>query len=160
MEVQGYPNYVIYEDGRVWSKKTNRILKQTFMTSGYKRVHLCNHPIKNQLSVHRLVAIHFIPNPLNKPHVHHEDGNKLNNHVSNLRWLTHIENLNEYKSIRGLSNHRGISYCNRDKNWRYGKIYHKKHIFARVFKSKTDALCYKFYILLKINIIKSKGFPV
>ena len=42
--------------------------------------------------IHRLVAIHFIPNPLNKPEVNHIDGDKSNNDISNLEWVTKVEN--------------------------------------------------------------------
>ena len=42
--------------------------------------------------VHRVVALAFLPNPLGKIVVNHKDGNKLNNHVSNLEWATHSEN--------------------------------------------------------------------
>ena len=48
---------------------------------------------KRSVHVHRKVAETYIPNPLNKPCVNHIDGNKENNHVSNLEWCTHSENM-------------------------------------------------------------------
>ena len=48
--------------------------------------------VQKRCRVHRLVAIAFIPNPDNKPYVNHKDGNRSNNHVSNLEWVTASEN--------------------------------------------------------------------
>ena len=71
----------------------NIMYKNTFLTPeishSYRRVSING---KN-IMVHRLVAKAFIPNPENKPQVNHIDGNKENNHVSNLEWVTGSENV-------------------------------------------------------------------
>jgi hypothetical protein len=56
--------------------------------SGYKSIKLA----KREVMLHRLVAQNFIPNPEHKPVVNHKDGNKENNHVDNLEWVTYAEN--------------------------------------------------------------------
>ena len=58
----------------------------------YKQVSLWKNNKKINLFVHRLVAEAFISNPSNKPEVNHKDGNRQNNHVSNLEWATSKEN--------------------------------------------------------------------
>lgn len=55
-------------------------------------VRLLKHGQRKYASVHRLVAKAFLPNPNNYPVVNHRDGNKYNNHVSNLEWVTYSEN--------------------------------------------------------------------
>lgn len=87
------PDYLIYSDGRLYSKKTNRFLTGKVDNMGYRLYALA---IQDKFSVsgkklskmayaHRLVAQYFIPNPDNLPYVHHKDENKLNNDVSNLQ---------------------------------------------------------------------------
>lgn len=59
----------------------------------YLSIRICNKEGKYfRTGIHRLVAQAFIPNPENKPEVNHIDGNKQNNHVSNLEWTTRSEN--------------------------------------------------------------------
>jgi hypothetical protein len=60
---------------------------------GYLAVQLSDGKKKKRQSVHRLVGKMFVNNPLNKQEINHIDGNKSNNHYSNLEWCTRSENL-------------------------------------------------------------------
>lgn len=62
--------------------------------TGYEKTTLYINGEKVYVTIHRLVAEAFIPNPENKPFVDHIDGNRANNNVSNLRWVTPEENAN------------------------------------------------------------------
>jgi len=94
MEIQGYERYMIYEDGRVWSKwGKGRFLKPTPVNKkGYLGVCLCKDGKSITITIHRLIALHYIPNPENKPEVDHIDRDKQNNNIENLRWATRSEN--------------------------------------------------------------------
>ena len=89
--------------------KTEKILCPKNHHSGYKTVMLCNNGKNSNKSIHVLVASAFIPNPDQKPFVNHIDGNKGNNFVSNLEWVTAKENTNHAikNNLRLDSNMRG-----------------------------------------------------
>lgn len=89
--IDGYSGYYITPDGRVWSDKTSRWLRQYRTRDGYWTVLLYSKQPK-RLTVHRLVAKAFLT-PSSKPCVNHLDGDKSNNHASNLEWCTYTENL-------------------------------------------------------------------
>lgn len=95
--VLGYEGrYEISNYGRVKSifPKSIRILKYSNSNiGGYYPYHLSKDSKIKVTSAHRLVAEAFIPNPENKPQVNHKDGDKSNNHVSNLEWVTAKENI-------------------------------------------------------------------
>jgi hypothetical protein len=86
-----FMNYIITENGEIYNNK-NIKLKTTITKNGYERFNT-SRPTKSFL-VHRLVALAFIPNPENKPEVNHKDGNKLNNKIHNLEWVSRNENIN------------------------------------------------------------------
>jgi hypothetical protein len=69
-----------------------KIIRPSYLSMGYEMQKLCNNGFSERILRHRLVAIHFILNPENKPQVNHIDGDKLNNHMSNLEWCTPQEN--------------------------------------------------------------------
>lgn len=88
----GDMQYAVSTDGRVMNTNTGRILRMRINSHGYYSAHLYKDGKDYQVPLHRLVANAFIPNPDNKPQVNHIDGNKLNNDLSNLEWVTDKEN--------------------------------------------------------------------
>ena len=84
--------YLISEDGRVYNLKTKRYLKGHLENTGYISVNLNINNKKKNYALHRLVAQTFLENPDNLPIVNHKDGNKLNNNVENLEWVTQSQN--------------------------------------------------------------------
>ena len=93
MEVQNYPNYKIEKDGMIINVHTKRVISVCVNNhTGYKTVSLWKDNKQKRNTIHRLLAEHFIPNIDNKPYVDHIDRNKLNNDLSNLRWVNGTEN--------------------------------------------------------------------
>lgn len=88
-------NYLIFNDGKIYSKLKNKFLKETVSKDGYSVVHLTfDDDTKKVVQVHRLIAKAFIPNPNNLPQVNHKDENKQNNSIENLEWCTSKYNAN------------------------------------------------------------------
>lgn len=86
-------NYIVYDNGTIFSIKLNRFIKLNKDKDGYLLVHTKTNGLRKCFKVHRLVAEHFIGN---SPHpsyvVNHKDGNKQNNNVSNLEWVSRKQN--------------------------------------------------------------------
>ena len=116
-DIEGYPNYMISNFGYVISKETvvnckqgSRVRKRKtlkpFNSTGYLLIGLYKNGKLAPVALHRLLAIAFIPNPLNKRCVNHIDHNKLNNNLENLEWVTHSENNNAYHNFLRENNKR------------------------------------------------------
>lgn len=99
-DVKPFHQYYVSSCGKVFGCKGNE-MKQSITNRGYKRVTLSINGKEERWSVHRLVALLFIPNTEQKPQVNHIDGNKENNDVSNLEWCTASEN-NKHAFSTGL----------------------------------------------------------
>lgn len=97
-----FSGYTIREDGEVRSR-FGRIVKQQISKQGYYRLELWANGYGKKYLVHRLLAQAFIDNPDMKPQVNHIDGNKTNNALSNLEWVTQSENQKHAYSL-GLQN--------------------------------------------------------
>lgn len=95
VDIKGFEGlYQISNLGRVKSVTRNLIRKIQVNKKhiyGYCEITLSKNNKDFRYKIHHLVAEHFIPNPYNKPQVNHIDGNKLNNTVSNLEWVTYEE---------------------------------------------------------------------
>lgn len=102
-DIEGYEGlYQVSSWGRVrivFCNDLYKILNPETTKKGYLRVDLYNGPSRKHFKVHRLVAKAFIPNPKNKPQVNHKDGNKKNNSVTNLEWVTDAENKKHRKNV-------------------------------------------------------------
>jgi hypothetical protein len=103
-EISGYNAYVVNKEGVIVSlpKLTRnrsgsfytktRVLRPVRSNLGYYSVRLSYGTGNRVEKIHRLVCLVFLPNPLNKPHVNHIDGNPSNNRLENLEWCTASEN--------------------------------------------------------------------
>jgi hypothetical protein len=90
--IAGYENYEITPEGEVFNINGRKLTPYISKCCGRMRVGLMSNKRPAALEIHRLLGIAFIPNPENKKFVDHIDGDKLNNSLNNLRWLTASEN--------------------------------------------------------------------
>lgn len=89
--------YLISNFGDIYSLKKHRILNHQFNKKGYARIQLFKKTKMKHHRISRLVAINFI-GEFDGLEVNHIDGNKKNNHISNLEWCTHQENMTHWKN--------------------------------------------------------------
>lgn len=88
---------MINENGDILNLNTNKYLKGSIGENGYRYYRLSKNGKKTMFYAHRLVADTFIPNPDNLPVINHKNGNKLDNSVNNLEWVTYSQNTKHWK---------------------------------------------------------------
>ena len=89
-----FPNYLIYNNGAIYSKKNNKFLKPRYDRNGYMRVDIYNYLKKKQtIKIHQLVAMAYLNHNLNDAYVvDHIDHDKRNNYLHNLQLITDDQN--------------------------------------------------------------------
>lgn len=160
-EIKDFENYIIHSDGSIFNKK-GKLICEWKDNVGYLQVKLSKNGKWYYKRVHRLVAEAFIPNPDNLPQVNHIDGDKINNDISNLEWISNKDNTQHgYDNNLYHSEHRCIGIDIYDKQWNYITTYksiretanilhiNRKTLSRILFDNKTNNYKYNF----KVSII-------
>ena len=135
-DIPGYEElYQVSTLGRIYSFKTNQYLKLGVNSHGYIRASLLKDYKTRTINVHRLVALAFIPNPENKPCIDHINGDKTDNRMINLRWVTHKENSNNPLTLKKLRDNPNVG------GKRPGGGSKKKPIPKFIFETNFLVLC-------------------
>ena len=159
--------------GNIRNFNTKKLLNPHINTTVYYYITLRNEAGKKRkhYKLHQLIAKAFIPNPLNHLYINHKDGNKLNNNLSNLEWVTHKENMEHASELnliskkpRTLSKKLGKSSkyfnvgwdSNRNK-WAASICVNKQKLEPKRFNSEIDAALHINYLIDKYNLPQSKN---
>lgn len=148
-DIKGFEGkYQISNTGKVRSLsylKTKEIRELAICErAAYCMVHLSKNGHVYTKRIYQLVAKAFIENPQNKPCVNHKDGNKHNNCVDNLEWVTHLEN--NLHAFRILGKWKDIKF---DKHWRSKKV--EQHYISEDGHDYCLAVYANVQIAAKIN---------
>lgn len=152
-KIEGFDGYAISNFGKILS------LERTIIKSNgrkqrnkelIKKTHVAHNKyysttIKNKpLSIHRLLAEHFIPNPLNLPCVDHIDQDKSNNQLNNFRWVTYSMNSQNIRMCHPMNKLgiKNISFNEKRNYYDYRKIINGK-IHRKRFKTLEEAIDFK-----------------
>ena len=144
IKINEYDNYSINIEGVVRNDNTNRILKQLVNSRGYYYISLCKNSVAKNFTIHRLIAIHFIPNPENKLYIDHINNDRTNNNILNLRL----------KSKNASSKFFGTSFAKNRNKWQVVIIINKKRVYLGNFTDEIDAARKYDEYLIKNNLLE------
>ena len=154
-DVVGYEGlYLVSNQGNIKSLPRNgtckqpKNLKMHLGNRGYYVVTLSKNNIRKKFLVHRIVASAFIDNPKNLPQINHKDGNKINNNIENLEWITPYDNIRHSIETHLKPNDKGV------KNY-HSKLSENDILFIRVNYIPRDKLYGCTALAKKFGVAKS-----
>lgn len=110
-----FRKYIISDNGQIWSRSKKVYIKPALNGDGYPTVNvitsLAKDGYRQSFAVHRIIALLFVPNPHGYKEVNHIDGNKQNNHYSNLEWCDRSYNIKHCHAL-GLRSSKGVNNGN------------------------------------------------
>ena len=141
--ISGYLNYQVSNIGRVRNTDTGHIMLNQMNPHGYYKINLTKDRDKKTYTIHRLVAQEFVPKPEagHKLVVDHIDRNKLNNQVSNLRYVSYSQNNINSGKRSGIttSKYKGVSWNTRCRKWRAKLKKDRLEIYLGSYDNEVDA---------------------
>lgn len=141
-DIKGYEGkYQVSNRGKIRSLVHGNRIRKTVINNRdkYEYVSLFSNKVHTH-KVHRLVAEAFIPNPEHKPQVNHINGNKQNNHVENLEWVTAKEN-NRHAIVTGLRKKNNSKIVNQyDLNGNFIKNWHSIRTIEKELKIANSSI--------------------
>ena len=160
-----YNGYYLIGDNGTISNRTKE-LKTFINNSGYVCIKLTNGGVKKHRLIHRLVADLFIENPDDKREVNHIDGNKLNNNVCNLEWVTSSENKAHAKAeglwvynkpktgikIGNTSKYHNVTWDRARKKWKASVFHNNKPHKQKRFETEEEAALHVNWILDELKL--------
>jgi hypothetical protein len=161
--------YEISSKGRISNYR--KILNPFVNNSGYLVIDLKVNGIRYKKLMHRLVAEAFLNNPFNKKEVNHKDGNKLNNSIDNLEWVTSSENkkhalqegLKVYnkptkgKKLGKASKYHNVSYDKSRNKWIGALRVNKQTFYQKRFDTEIEAAEHVNWIIDTLNVDRPKN---
>ena len=132
--------YYVTKEGDIWSTKSNKFLKVQNHPNGYRTIR-----IHSTFMMHKLVLSTFFPNGNKKAEVDHIDGNKANNNLNNLRWVSRTVNARNVKHKRNYTYKRSFK-CVKDG---IEKVFNLQHEAASYIGCDPSAICFALQGKLK-----------
>jgi len=147
-KINGYPDYIISNNGIVWSTKYGKVreMKPSLGKNGYKKVALCKDGIHKTMRIHVLVGIHFVgPRIGELTYDHYPDTTKTNNRADNIRLATKSQQaINQKLRITNKLGEKNIStYVDKKNGRQYYEVQikrNKKVVFRKLLNKKKYTL--------------------